>query len=321
MNPAASSRRGATGQLHAAITSQACRYSRAARPRKAIPPPRRACRPTPPIALDHMSRTRFSAGGRLGSAQITVADDTNVVEEYDPAMDQWVDKGRAPIRRSGSAGGVFDGKIYVAGGEYQDWEGAKAFWAVQSFDPTTGRWDNLPRMHLAHHGFAADFIGDERGGLKVRFSSTATVLRRFRNRRDVTIGDIGPERMQGAGRRTSYNSIRTDAHRRSDRSRTHFEDHVERRLGRAAEPLEARFSRDLAQSAFSRLSTEPQGHFLRERCRCANECRSMIEDAPDRIEIVLQIVMSKRLNDHPRPVVGQRFFDMLARAHGVTHVM
>jgi len=102
----------------------------------------------------------YAIGGRLGSAQITRADDTDVIEEYDPRMDLWNDLGRAPIRRSGMAGGVYHGKIYVAGGEYQDWEGAKAFWAVQSFDPSTGRWENLPRMELAHHGFAAGFIGN-----------------------------------------------------------------------------------------------------------------------------------------------------------------
>lgn len=102
----------------------------------------------------------YAIGGRIASARITSADDTNVIEVYDPATDQWTDAGRAPIRRSGMAGGVYQGKIYVAGGEYQDWEGAKAFWAVESFDPSTGRWDTLPRMQLAHHGFAAGFLGD-----------------------------------------------------------------------------------------------------------------------------------------------------------------
>lgn len=101
----------------------------------------------------------YAIGGRIGSAQITVAEDTNVVEEYDPARDQWIGKGRAPIRRSGMAGAVANGRIYVAGGEYQDWEGAKAFWAVQSYDPASGLWDTLPRMQLAHHGFAAGIIG------------------------------------------------------------------------------------------------------------------------------------------------------------------
>jgi N-acetylneuraminic acid mutarotase len=102
----------------------------------------------------------YAIGGRLGSAMITVADDTNVIEEFDPLKDAWADKGRAPIRRSGMAGGTYRGRIYVAGGEYQDWEGAKAFWAVQAYDPSSGRWEDLPRMQLAHHGFAAGFLGD-----------------------------------------------------------------------------------------------------------------------------------------------------------------
>jgi hypothetical protein len=58
------------------------------------------------------------------------------------------------------AGGAYNGKIYIVGGELQDWEGAKAFWAVESFDPVTGLWQSLPRMQLAHHGFAAGFIGN-----------------------------------------------------------------------------------------------------------------------------------------------------------------
>ena len=67
-----------------------------------------------------------------------------------------------------------------------------------------------------------------------------------------------------AGLRVPHYSIRADVRRCFDRSGTHFEDHVERRLGRAAEALEARFGRDLTQSAFTRLGAEPQAHFLRE---------------------------------------------------------
>jgi hypothetical protein len=59
-------------------------------------------------------------------------------------------------------------------------------------------------------------------------------------------------------------SIRTDAHRYSDRSRTRLEDHVKRRLDRAAEAAEARFCHHLTQSAFTSLRTEPQARFLRE---------------------------------------------------------
>src|SRR5215469_5055609 len=36
----------------------------------------------------------YAIGGRLGSAMITFADDTNVVEEDDPTTDQWTGKGR-----------------------------------------------------------------------------------------------------------------------------------------------------------------------------------------------------------------------------------
>lgn len=111
-----------------------------------------------PLLVAAVDGKIYAIGGRLGSAQITRADDTDIIEKYDPAKDQWTDKGRAPIHRSGMAGGAYRGRIYVAGGEYQDWEGAKAFWAVQSYDPSTGQWQNLPRMELAHHGFAAGFV-------------------------------------------------------------------------------------------------------------------------------------------------------------------
>jgi hypothetical protein len=57
-------------------------------------------------------------------------------------------------------GGAYNGKIYIAGGEFQDWEGAKAIWAVERYDPATGKWENLPRMQLAHHGFAGGFLGN-----------------------------------------------------------------------------------------------------------------------------------------------------------------
>ena len=101
----------------------------------------------------------YSIGGRLNAAQITVADDTDVIEEYDPNAEQLTNKGRAPIRSSGMSGGAFDDRIYIAGGGFQDWEGAKAYWAVYRYDPVADSWDVLPRMQLAHHGFAAGFLG------------------------------------------------------------------------------------------------------------------------------------------------------------------
>jgi hypothetical protein len=42
----------------------------------------------------------YALGGRLNTAQITVADDANVIEEHDAAKDQWINKG---ARRSAAA--------------------------------------------------------------------------------------------------------------------------------------------------------------------------------------------------------------------------
>jgi N-acetylneuraminic acid mutarotase len=112
----------------------------------------RECAPMPTVR-NHLSAAPVNGkvhaiGGGFGAAQITVADDTDVIEEYDPGNNQWISKGRAPIRCSGMAGGTFDGQIYVAGGELQDWEAAKAFWAVYRYDPSADRWEALPRMQL-----------------------------------------------------------------------------------------------------------------------------------------------------------------------------
>jgi hypothetical protein len=48
------------------------------------------------------------------------------------------------------------------------------------------------------------------------------------------------------------------------RLRTHFKDHVERRLGCTAEALETGLSRDLPQPTLAGLRAEPKGDFLRQ---------------------------------------------------------
>ncbi|WP_407157201.1 CBS domain-containing protein [Bradyrhizobium sp. STM 3557] len=70
------------------------------------------------------------------------------------------DCGVLPVSDGDRLVGMITDRDIVAGGEYQDWEGAKAFWAVQSYDPETGRWETMPRMQLAHHGFAAGLVGN-----------------------------------------------------------------------------------------------------------------------------------------------------------------
>src|SRR3977135_2107028 len=108
---------------------------------------------------------------------------------------------------------------------------------------------------IADAVFAAQ-IGDRNAGL-VLFQNPDDLLFRKATALHALVLVMGQSELQpglsprgnvtglvGSGSRISC-SIRADAHRCSDRSRTHFEDHVERRLGRTAEAPEARFSRDL----------------------------------------------------------------------------
>jgi N-acetylneuraminic acid mutarotase len=101
-----------------------------------------------------------SAAGWVAPSFFT-ASNTNVVEEYDPATDQWgLVKARMPAERSGGAWGVHKGRIYVAGGEHQDGHLMAAFRALQAYDPVTNAWEELPIMPIPRHGLAGAVVGD-----------------------------------------------------------------------------------------------------------------------------------------------------------------
>lgn len=103
----------------------------------------------------------YVIGGRLGSAFIFTASNTNVVEEYDPATDQWgLVRARMPTERSGGTWAVHDGRIYVAGGEHQDQYLLAAFRAVEAYDPSTNSWEALPNMPMPRHGLAGAVVGN-----------------------------------------------------------------------------------------------------------------------------------------------------------------
>ncbi|MBI2295545.1 MAG: hypothetical protein HYU76_05825 [Betaproteobacteria bacterium] len=103
----------------------------------------------------------YIIGGRIGAALITRASNTDIVEEYDPATDQWgALKAPMPTPRSAVAWGTYRGKIYVAGGEAQDSRMLAAFRAVEAFDPATNTWTILPSMQFPRHGLAGAFIGN-----------------------------------------------------------------------------------------------------------------------------------------------------------------
>ena len=103
----------------------------------------------------------YAIGGRLGSTFITRSSNTDITEEYDVTQDVWTTRAQMPTARSGVAGGVFKGRVYVAGGEFQNDKIMAAYRAFEAYDPATNTWDqSLPRMRIPRHGFAGAVIGD-----------------------------------------------------------------------------------------------------------------------------------------------------------------
>jgi N-acetylneuraminic acid mutarotase len=103
----------------------------------------------------------YAIDGRIGTVFVTKSDTIDLVEAYDPATDHWAFSTRAPTTRGDVTGDEHNGLIYIAGGEFQDFERKMTFWAVEVFNPKTGGWSTLPHMLVARHGFAAAFVGDK----------------------------------------------------------------------------------------------------------------------------------------------------------------
>lgn len=104
----------------------------------------------------------YVIGGRVGAAFIGLASDVSVVEEYDPATDKWsAPRARMPTARSALGYGVINGRVYVAGGEYQDPHLMATFREVEAYDPATNSWSIMPPMPVSRHGLAAGAIGNK----------------------------------------------------------------------------------------------------------------------------------------------------------------
>src|SRR5580692_4135771 len=123
----------------------------------------RASMPTPRnhTAAGAVNGKIYVIGGRVGAAFIGLASDISVVEEYDPASDKWsAPRSRMPTARSAIASGAINGRIYVAGGEFQDPHMMATFRAVEAYDPATDSWSIMPSMPVSRHGLAAGMIGN-----------------------------------------------------------------------------------------------------------------------------------------------------------------
>lgn len=69
-------------------------------------------------------------------------DAVDIVEQYDPIENRWVDLAPMSSRRGGLSASVIDGVIYVAGG----FDSASQIGSAEMFDFRVGRWTSLPPM-------------------------------------------------------------------------------------------------------------------------------------------------------------------------------
>ena len=103
----------------------------------------------------------YVIGGRVGAAFIGLSTDVSVVEEYDPATNTWGSpRARMPTARSALAAGVYNSRIFVAGGEFQDPQMMATFRAVEAYDPARNAWTTIPSLPVSRHGLAGGIIGN-----------------------------------------------------------------------------------------------------------------------------------------------------------------
>ena len=104
----------------------------------------------------------YVIGGRIAHAFVAASQNTDVVEEYDPATNTWgAQRAKMPTARSGGGWATYGGKIYVAGGEVATNSLVGAFRALEAFDPATNSWTIMPSMPMPRHGVAGAMIGNK----------------------------------------------------------------------------------------------------------------------------------------------------------------
>jgi N-acetylneuraminic acid mutarotase len=104
----------------------------------------------------------YIIGGRIAHAFVAASQNTDVVEQYDPATNTWGPQmAKMPTARSGGGWATYGGKIYVAGGEVATNSLVGAFRALEAFDPATNSWSILPSMPMPRHGVAGAMIGNK----------------------------------------------------------------------------------------------------------------------------------------------------------------
>lgn len=120
-----------------------------------------------PTARNHpaggvVGGTLYVIGGRLSNGNVAnmLSSPTDVVEQYDPAMDAWKTMTKMPYVTSGQGWTVFQNRIYVAGGELRDSHEDSIFRDFVVFDPAVNDWYRLPSMPTARHGVVLAAMGN-----------------------------------------------------------------------------------------------------------------------------------------------------------------
>jgi N-acetylneuraminic acid mutarotase len=94
----------------------------------------------------------YAIGGRIDGRY---SDNLAVNEAFDPTTQQWRTRKPLPTARSGIAGAVLEGKIFVFGGEAP----SGTFNQVEAYDPQADSWATYAPMPTARHGLGAAVVG------------------------------------------------------------------------------------------------------------------------------------------------------------------
>ena len=123
-------------------------------------------RQTMPTPRNHMfvgavNGKIYVIGGRVGSMAVATGSTTDLVEEYDTAADRWgAVKLRMPTPRDGGVVGVYQNRIFVAGGQSITGINNSVSRALEAYDPATNTWTAYPFLQQARHGQGGGVIGN-----------------------------------------------------------------------------------------------------------------------------------------------------------------
>jgi N-acetylneuraminic acid mutarotase len=124
----------------------------------------RASMPTPRnhMVAGSIGSKVYVASGRVGAAFISGgSSNIGVIEAYDAATDTWSQAlARMAQARSAAAGGVYNGRFYITGGELQEPGMMATFRSLEAYDPAGNAWQTLQPMPVSRHGLAGAVVGN-----------------------------------------------------------------------------------------------------------------------------------------------------------------